>query len=213
MFVWRLGKKNIYFNIKQFFNKWLERTGIILPLLPEPLIEQCSIHEAGHAISLMCCSKKHFPDICSLSLAKTFKDAKSGVGGGLQLGFHSGIIPQDLDFNFWLMCNYRAGYLAEKLIYGQVYIGSVNDFSAYEGKAKIYCSLSEDYIYYSSPDNEFEHDSNKEQLLELTTLIDKKITCLLEENKNKLLLISNILKSDSFISHENLLPLLELDYK
>ena len=213
MFVWQLGKKNIYFNIKQLLNKWLERTGFILPLLPEPLIEQCSIHEAGHAISLMCCSKKHFPDICSLSLAKTFKDAKSGVGGGLQLGFNSGIIPQDLDFNFWLMCNYRAGYLAEKLIYGQVYIGSVNDFSAYEGKAKIYCSLSDDYNYFSSPDNEYEHESNKEQLLKLTTSIDKKITTLLDENRNKLFLISKKLKSEAFISHECLLSLLEINCK
>jgi hypothetical protein len=174
----------------------------------ESVIWQGSVHEAGHLVTLKLLPKSLLPE----SLFVVIKDKLSqlnGSGGYVRYSYQSGEEPKESEFNYWLLCCYRAGAISERLVLEKNYTLSGDDFRKWEVEARTYLLHSNKYHYFATANSESEALINAGSLEQLRNDIDADVKRLLSENLNLITDIAMALHQKKRLEREEILTFLQ----
>lgn len=174
----------------------------------ESILWQGSVHEAGHLVTLKLLPESLLPE----SLFVVIKDKLSqlnGSGGYVRYSYESGEEPKESEFNYWLMCCYRAGAISESLVLEKNYTSSGDDFRKWEVEARKYLLHSNKYHYFATANSENEALINASSLKKLRDDIDDDVKKLLSENLNLITDIAMALHQRKRLEREEILTFLQ----
>jgi hypothetical protein len=145
-----------------------------------------AVHEIGHA--LFYSYLKEIPDDFKIVVNNSSK----GVLGYVTF-FEGDTIVEEKKYAEWLMLVYLAGNNAEKFIYGDSTLGGMSDYSSWCRMAKKYLKNGNKGVFYSNPENEYEHNENQKKIELLKLEQEKIIENFFKENKELIIEFSNTL--------------------
>lgn len=145
-----------------------------------------AVHEIGHA--LFYSYLKEIPDDFKIVV----NDSSKGVLGYVTF-FEGDTIVEEKKYAEWLMLVYLAGNNAEKFIYGNSTLGGMSDYSSWCRIAKKYLKNGNKGVFYSNPENEYEHNENQKKIELLKLEQEKIIEKFFKENKGLIIEFSNTL--------------------
>lgn len=155
-----------------------------------------AVHEIGHA--LFYAYLKRIPDDFKIVV----NDKSKGVLGYVTF-FESDTIIEEKKYAEWLMLVYLAGNNAEKFIYGDSTLGGISDYNSWCRIAKKYLKNGNKGVFYSNPENEYEHNENQKKMESLKSEQEKIIENFFKENKNLIIKFSNTLMKKRSMSKKD----------
>ena len=174
----------------------------------EAIIWQGSVHEAGHLITLKLLPKELLPDYLHVVIKDKLSQL-NGSGGYVRYSFESGEEPKESGFNYWLLCCYRAGAIAESLVLEKDYTLSGDDFRKWEVEARTHLLHSNKYHYFAIANSESEAIINATSLEKLRDDIDSDVKKLLSENVGLITDIAMALHQKKRLEREEILTFLQ----
>lgn len=176
------------------------------PTLSEQDVVLVAAHEAGHALVFAALGQAYLPSTFRVQVRYRMNEAGSL---GAVSAYVDGNLLQERVFAEWFMMVLLAGQIGEALLCGKYTLGSTSDNNQWIHEAKTVLSGQYYGLFYTDPQNAFEHSHNQQMLLDLHGAQSQTLRQFFQMNADVHQVLAETLRASRTLSREALLPLLE----